>query len=226
MTGWIVFGVIVLLLILLMLVRLGGEVTYGGEGLKIRVRLGRIWITLIPKKKEKQKKDKKSRHAKAKPPKQKANRPGARDPGVKRAEEPEEEKKGGLPIYLIDLIKLAADTVGRLLKKLQIDRLEMEYVFGGKTDPAGAAIRYGGVYAGGGALLPLLENTFCRIKRRELQAWIDYKSDETLVWLRFGLSIRIGQLLAIGWHLGWAFLRAYRNKQQEDNEHGTKESDQ
>ena len=210
MTGWIVFGVIVLLLILLMLVRLGGEVTYNSEGPKVRIRLGRIWVTLIPQKmKEKRKKEKKLRQTKEKTAKKKVARAEAGNSGVKQ---PEEKKKGGLPIYLIDLIKLAADAVGRILKKLQIDRLEMEYVFGGKTDPAGAAIRYGGVYAGGGTLLPLLENTFYRIKKRELQAWIDYESDETLVWLRFALSIRIGQLLAICWHLGWAFLRAYRKK--------------
>lgn len=221
MTGWIVFGVIVLLLILLMLVRLGAEVTYGTEGLRVRVRLGQIRLTLIPKKEKK--KGEKPKRKKERSSKEKADK-GKKAEAKKEAES--EQKKGGLPIYLTDLIKLAADAAGRLLKKLRIDRLEMEYVLGGKTDPAGAAIHYGSIYAGGGGILPLLENTFYRIKKRELRVWIDFESDETLVWIRLALSIRIGQLLAIALRLGWAFLRAYRKKQQEGNEHGTEKSDQ
>lgn len=215
MTGWIVFGVIVLLLTLLMLVRLGGEVTYGESGLRVRVRLGQIRITLIPRRK---KPSRKSGNADSK------KSPKKKKPPADTEQKPEE--KGGSPVYLTDLISIAVDGVGQLLARLQIDRLELEYVIGGKTDPAGAAVRYGAVYAGGDAILPLLENTFYCIKKRELQAWIDFESDETLVWTRFSLSIRIGQMLAIFLKLGWAFLRAYTRKKREDKNNGTKESDQ
>ena len=46
MTGWIVAGSILLVLLLLSLLRLGAEVSYGAKGLSLRVRLGQLRFTL------------------------------------------------------------------------------------------------------------------------------------------------------------------------------------
>jgi hypothetical protein len=127
---------------------------------------------------------------------------------------------------------MAVDAVGMVLSRLQIDTMELEYLIGGKSDPAGAAMLYGGLYAGGGSIVPLLENTFYCIRKREIRAWIDYQSDQSLVWVQLALSIRLGQILSIGLRLGWRFLRAYFNHRkenkssQEGTNHGTKASNQ
>lgn len=265
MTGWIILGVVILALFLLSLVRLGAEARYGESGFTVRVRLGPVWVTLLPRKKKpkqakktktgSKKKDglqKKEQKGKGIKPSAASQKPKAgdresspqkttapkketvrkissappKDTAPKKSEEPKEseKKQGGLPLPLMDLISLGIDGAGQLLARLQIDTLEIEYTIGGKTDPAGAAMQYGLLCAGGGAIVPLLENTFYRVKQRELRAWVSFETDELLIWLRLALSIRVGQLLAIGLRLGWAFLCAYRNY-QEGKDNGTEASD-
>lgn len=268
MTGWIILGAVILVLFLLSLVRLGAEARYGEGGLTVRVRLGPIWVTLLPrKKKPKRAKQAKPGKGKKKPEEKKRQETGKKSPaasskakaapkggsGAKKSgqaaqkretvrevhaapkpdttpeqgeeSKAEEEKRGGLPLPLKELISLGVEAAGQLLARLQIDMLEIEYTIGGKTDPAGAAMQYGLLCAGGGAIVPLLENTFYRVKQRELRAWVNFETDELLIWLRLALSIRLGQLLAIGLRLGWAFLCAYR-KHQEGKDNGTEASDQ
>ncbi|MCC8129585.1 MAG: hypothetical protein LIO51_06585 [Clostridiales bacterium] len=221
MTGWIIFLTILLLLFLLTLVRVGVEFSYGEEGISLRIRLGKIYITLLPQKpkpEKPEKKPKKPREAKKKEPQEKPT---------------EEQKKGGLPLPLMELISLAIDAVGQLLSRLQIDTLEIRYTIAGKDDPANAAIQYGMICAGAGGLVPVLENTFYCIKRRDIDARVDFEARESLIWLRLALSIRIGQVLSIALRLGWRFLRSYlahqkeqQKETQEGTNHGTEASDQ
>ncbi|MCD7880336.1 MAG: hypothetical protein LUG47_01400 [Clostridiales bacterium] len=221
MTGWIIFLIILLLLFLLTLVRVGVEFSYGEEGISLRIRLGKIHITLLPQKpkpEKQEKKAKKPREAKKKEPQEAPT---------------EEQKKGGLPLPLMELISLAIDAVGQLLSRLQIDTLEIRYTIAGKDDPANAAIQYGMICAGAGGLVPVLENTFYCIKRRDIDAQVDFEARESLIWLRLALSIRIGQVLSIALRLGWRFLRSYlahqkeqQKETQEGTNHGTEASDQ
>ncbi|MCD7945164.1 MAG: hypothetical protein LUF81_00870, partial [Clostridiales bacterium] len=147
--------------------------------------------------------------------------------------QPQDQKKGGLPLPLMDLISLAIDAVGQLLSRLQIDTLEIRYTIAGKDDPANAAIQYGMICAGAGGLVPVMENTFYCIKCRDIDARVDFDTRESLIWLRLALSIRIGQVLSIALRLGWRFLRSYlahqkeqQKETQEGTNHGTEASDQ
>lgn len=220
MRGWMIFGVIVLILFLLTLIRVGAEVTYGAEGLRIRARAGRIWLTLIPRK--------------PKPPKkkEKKEKPKPKEEEPKEEQPQQQRRRGGLPIPLTELIGMGVDAAGQTLSRLQIDTLAVEYLIGGKSDPAAAAMAYGGVYAGGGVVMPLLENTFYRIRHRDIQAWVDFDTDKSLIWVQFALSIRIGQILSIGIRLAVKFLSAYlrqrkeKKQSQEETNHGTEASDQ
>ncbi len=211
MTGWIILLSILLLLFLLTLVRVGVEFSYGEEGIFLQIRLGKIHITLLPQKPKQEKQEKKE----------------------PKKESADEEKKGGLPLPLMELISLAVDAVGQLLSQLQIDTLEIRYTIAGKDDPANAAIQYGMICAGAGGLVPVLENTFYCIKRRDIDARVDFEARESLIWLRLALSIRIGQVLSIALRLGWRFLRSYlahqkdqQKEKQEGTNHGTEASDQ
>ncbi|MCD8382013.1 MAG: hypothetical protein LUC30_03725 [Clostridiales bacterium] len=221
MTGCIIFLSILLLLFLLTLVRVGVEFSYGEEGISLRLRLGRFHITLLPQKPKSEKKPKKAGEKKAK--KEKAPQETS----------DEEQKKGGLPLPLMELISLAIDAVGQLLSRLQIDTLEIRYTIAGKDDPANAAIQYGMICAGAGGLMPVLENTFYCIKRRDIDARVDFDARESLIWLRLALSIRIGQVLSIALRLGWRFLKSYlahqkeqQKEYQEGTKHGTEASNQ
>lgn len=231
MTGWIVTGSILLALFLLSLLRLGAEVSYGERGLTLRVRVGQIWFSLYPSRKKQKKQKQKSkaqpkRRAKAKPqPAGHAQK--TMPPKEEQPETPAEEnaKKGGLPIPLMDLISLILDAASSTIARLQIDALEVSYTIAGKEDPARAAIQYGLICAGEGGLVPVLENSFYRVKRRDIRAQVDFESRMPLIWLRLTLSIRLGQLISIACQAGWAFLKVYRQT-QEGNDNGTEASDQ
>ena len=268
MTGWIVFGSILLVLLLLSLLRLGVELAYQERGLHIWIRVGRMRISLYPRNhnkkipKKRQKAPKPST-AKKNPPKGEqrpaAPRPKENKTGTKtqaapspappkktvQAKQParpekqqstlerdQTEERGGLPLPLLDLISLGLDAGANLISNLQIDLLEIRYTIGGKEDPAWAAIQYGLLCAGEGGLVPVLENSFYRIKRREIQAQVDFASGTSLIWLKMILSMRVGQLLVLACQVGWAVFQAYRKAQtnldethQEGDENGTEASD-
>lgn len=266
MTGWIVFGSILLVLFLLSLLRLGAEITYGEAGLKFRVRVGQIRIPLYPRKRRTRRRQKKTKA------KQTASKPAGKpardqqplnkdsassgrsskpsgqnkaaastsqakpdapkpDKGAERTEE-EPEKKGGLPLPLMGLISLVLEAAAGTIARLQVDTLEIRYTIPGKGDPASAAIQYGLICAGEGGLVPVLENSFYRVKCRDIRAWVDFESATPLIWLRLALSIRLGQLISVASRAGWAFLKAYRQQkdeqkqQQEGKQNGTEASDQ
>ena len=235
MTGWIVAGSILLVLLLLSLLRLGAEVSYGAEGLSLRVRVGQLRFTLYPRKQKPEKKQKpkkktakgtqKGKSSTPKTPKlEKAAAPKP-EQQVNKAQTEEKAQKGGLPLPLMDLISLVLNAASDTISRLQIDTLEVGYTIAGKEDPAWAAIQYGLLCAGEGGLVPVLENSFYRIKRRDIRAKVDFEAKTSLIWLRLALSIRLGQLISIACRAGWAFFKAYRQN-QEGNDNGTEASDQ
>lgn len=240
MTGWMIFGGVLLLLCLLALVRLGAEVTYAQNGLTVRVRLGQFHLTLLPRKKKAHKKKrtpkskgKKNTDSKPKQAKRTGEKSGgnpaenasATDKTQETKKTEETSRRGGLPLPLMDLISLALDAAGALFARLQLDDLTIEYTIAGKEDPAGAAIQFGMICAGGGALVPVLENSFYCVKQREIRANVDFDTDTPLIWLRLALSIRLGQLAVIAGRIGWRFFKLYRQN-QEGNDNGTEASDQ
>lgn len=230
MTGWIVAGSILLALLLLSLLRLGVEGSYGEEGLIFRIRVGQIRVTLYPHREKPQKKPKKKREKKpSEAGKEKKARPEKKvqleQTTEDKPQKEDENQKGGLPLPLMDLISLVLNAASDTISRLQIDTLEVGYTIAGKEDPAWAAIQYGLLCAGEGGLVPVLENSFYRIKRRDIRAKVDFEARASLIWLRLGLSIRLGQLISIACRAGWAFFKAYRQN-QEGNDNGTETSDQ
>ena len=48
MRAWIILGTVLVLLFLLSLVRVGGVLEYSAQGLLVRIRLGRLRLTVFP----------------------------------------------------------------------------------------------------------------------------------------------------------------------------------
>ena len=143
-----------------------------------------------------------------------------------RQAEPDRPRNGGLPLPLMELIDFGLSAAKETIARLQIDCLEVDYTIAGKRDPASAAIQYGVLCAGGGTLVALLENSFYRVRRREICARVDFEGTEPLIWLSLALSLRVGQLIVLACRIGAAFYQRIRKQRQEDDEHGTKASDQ
>ena len=80
MTGWILLGVLALLVLLVCLLRLGAAAGYDETGGWVKVRLGPKWVTLYPQDpdqaaRRKEKKARKAAQKAAKPPKPAPEKP-------------------------------------------------------------------------------------------------------------------------------------------------------
>ena len=180
MTAVIVLAVIAAVLTGLALLRVGCTARYSAEGFSLWLRVGALRIRLIPAKAKKPKQEKKTRK-----PKQK-----------KETKKPAEEKKPGLLSQLRPMLAPAWQTLGKLRRKLRIDRLELIYTIAGKDDPAGAAMQYGIICAGGGTLWPTIDRFF-HVKTWDTDITVDFESSETVLYFQATASYRLGQLLAI-----------------------------
>ena len=190
MTGWMVLGCVLLALFLISRIRLGGRAEYSAEGFFAWVKIGAFYIRVFPpaeKKSEKTTKDKKPKENK-KPP-----------------EEPTGKEKGGGLAKLKDLISLAFDAVGRVLRAIRVDKLYLDFTSAGE-DPAAAAMAFGYANAAVGMIFPLLEQNL-NIKERRIRTRVDFQQSDPSVYLLAQLSMTVGQLVALGVVVGVKFLK-------------------
>lgn len=176
---------------LISLVRIGGRVGYGQAGLVVTALAGPFKIQLLPagpKKEKKPKKAKKGQPKQEKPP---------------EAEGQKKEPKAGKPGTLSRLMKLlpvVGQACGALKRKIRIDDLELELVWGG-TDAAAVALGYGRANAALGMLWPILDNNF-KVKRHSFQIGVDYALTEPAVEARAAVTMTVGQIVTLGVHYG------------------------
>ena len=189
MTVWIVLLVILLVFWLISLIRVGGRVRYGEAGLFVFVLAGPLKIQLVPAKpkkgkakKEKSKKEKKPKKAKH------------------RFEKPKPEGRPGTLSRLMQLLPVVGQVCGALKRKIRINDLKVDLIWGG-SDPAAIAIGYGQANAALGMLWPLIDNNF-KVNRYSFQIGMDYGRTQPAVELEAALTYTIGQLVALGVHYG------------------------
>ena len=194
MTGWILLGVLVLLVLLVCLLRLGAAAGYDQTGGWVKVRLGPKWVTLYPQDpdqaaRRKEKKARKAAQKAAKPPKP----------------APEKPTLGGALDLARELLPDVKAAAGKFRRKLRIDDLFL-YLEWGEPDPADAAIHYGQAWGAAEAIAAFLEANFT-VKHREISLDLNYQLDKPRLTLRAALSLTVAQLLAIALPLGWAAVK-------------------
>ncbi len=211
-----IIGCVILVVVLILLVRVGCRVDFSAEGLELELKIACFRIRILPAaEKKKPKKKKKSKKKKKK-------------------KKPEKKKKSlGELKWLLELISPALNALQGLRRKLRIDHLKVDYCIGGVNDPADAAMKYGIVSSGGGALFPLINAVF-DVRDWDLNIGVDFMAEKTCVALRAQATYRIGQLLGIVLQLGWRALCVYAKhqkelkvkKSEEVKQNGTETSDQ
>ena len=185
MTFWKVLLVIVLVFWLISLIRVGARVRYGEAGLFVFVLAGPVKFQLLPAK-PKEKKPKKEK--KSKPP---------------VAEKHKKEHKEGQPGTLSRLMKLLpviGQACGALKRKIRIDDLELQLIWGG-SDPAAIAMGYGQANAALGILWPIFDNNF-KVKRSNFQIGMDYGRTQPAVEVEAAVTFTIGQIFTLSTHYG------------------------
>ena len=189
MTFWKVLLVILAVLWLISLIRIGGRVSYGGAGLVVTALVGPLKIQILPAKQKKPKKAKKPRKPKKEKP------PVAE----KHKKEPVEGQPGTLS-RLMQLLPVVGQACGALKRKIRIDDLELELIWGA-PDPAAAALGYGRANGVLGMIWPILDHNF-KVKRHSFQIDLDYGRTEPAVELRAAVTLSLGQIAALGVRYG------------------------
>ena len=115
------------------------------------------------------------------------------------AEKPQENRPGTLS-RLMQLLPVVGQACGALKRKIRIDDLELELIWGG-SDPAAIALGYGQANAVLGILWPLFDHNF-KVKRHSFQIGMDYARTRPAVELQAAATFTIGQLAALGVRYG------------------------
>lgn len=180
MTVLMTLLIVLAVLWLISLIRLGGWVQYSGEGLAVRLLIGPFRLTLLPRKEKLQKKRKEK-----KPPKK------------KKKEKPEKTVRPRRKLPPVpELLRLAADTAGRLKRKIRIDDVTLHLTWAAK-DPVEAALGFGRANAAMGMIWPLIENNF-RVKEQDVGVSVEFDRDAPELFCKMALTMTVGQLLALG----------------------------
>jgi len=214
------------LFLLLLLVRVGCRVDYDADGLTVWLKVACFRFQLLPDRTDQQKKEAKRRRKEQK--KARKDRKKAKDKPDASEKNGEATPKKGELRWLLQLVEPALRALGRLRRRLRVERVRIDYAIGGAGDPAAAAVKYGAVSAGGGALLPLI-NAALDVRDWDLDLSVDFETEETRVALSAAGTYRVGQLVAIMLALAFSVLGAYmrnqnRIKKEEELKHGRKAS--
>jgi len=191
----IALAVILAVLVLILILPVGADVSYIGNVFSLAVKAGPVKIGILPKKE----KDETAKETKPQKEKKKTKA---------ESSEAEAEKKPKQKLTFEDImgiVRLALDALGRFRRSLSIDVLMLHLTTAG-PDPYSAVMNYGYFNAAIGALLPSLHRAF-KVKKEDIDSQIDFEADKLKIDARLQLTIRIGEILLIALCAGFAFLK-------------------
>ena len=200
--AWLwILAVIALLIALLCRTRVGVWAAFGGEELRLDVKIGLLRVHILPTK------PKKPRAEKTPEEKKKKKKP---------KEEPKGEKSK-LSFTLEDgkdafrsLLPPLKRALGRFGRGIRVRPLRLSLILPGLEDPAAAAENYGIIQAAVWGGVPQLERLL-DIRNSYIHTDVDFLAEDMALEGEAGVTLRIGTLLAMGFGLafpalGW-FLR-------------------
>ena len=201
--GWVLLGFLLFLLFLLLL-PVHTRVRYDSM-LQVWAGLGPVSLRIFPLKK-KPKKEKTQAAAKEKKPKN---------------EKPKKPKKKMTAEIIFDFIRLGAEALGTLRRRLVLQNLTCHLKIGG-PDAASAALLYGRIAAGVSAFYPILERNL-RIRNTDISVDVDFESDKINVLTDVTLAVCPLRLLLAALILLIHFLKInakIKKQNQSDQEKG------
>lgn len=192
---WIVLALLALLT-LLNLLRVGVSAGYEAQAFSVSARVGPLTIPVWPRPPAEEPK----KPIKEKPPKE-----------PKAPQEQTKEKELDFDTILA-LAKLALKAAGSFRRKLTVELFRLVFV-AGSSDPYETAMQSAYVQAALGSLRPLAERAL-HIQERDVQVGADFTADKPRIEARLTLTIRIGQIVAIGVVFGVGYLKLMLQKKK------------
>ena len=221
MTGWIIFGCIVLFLIILF--RQSVTVTVDYEN-KLDIKVKFLFFTIYPTKpkKQKKKKEKKKKGKKTDESSEKTAEPAENsgeteetaggesgdNPDEKEKKEKKPKKKLNIDIEMImDYVESAWPPVKRLFKKIRWYDVYVDWVVA-SDDAAKTALQYGGICA---FMYPFFEwlTTYFTAHVKEVHIEPDFSKEKQDIFIYFVLKLRLSTALACVIWLAWRVLKTY-----------------
>lgn len=218
MTGWIILGVIVGLLLIINLLPVAAYCRYDGEAL-IQLRIWFIRIQLVPKKPKTSKQLEKEEAKKAKKKARKAQKKKdkketslvRKKPKKEKTNEPLKDKIEGL----LPFVKLVVEFLGKFRRKFLIKKLYIHVKLAG-SDPAKVGENTGKAWAAIASAMPILKSRF-RIRSSDVQVSPDFLGTKTDVEAILHIRLIVGAVLLLLIRYGIRAIILYfkRKKQQK-----------
>ena len=204
MSGWVIFGIVIAVFVLIGCIPVGVDAGYRENDLSLRLKVGLFKLQVLPAKPKKKK---------AAPKKEK--RVSAKKAESKPAKPKKQFQMPKLTLSdILALLDLACDTLGDLRRKIRVEILVLHVVLDG-SDPAKAAMLYGRSWAMIGALTPKLDQLFV-IKKRDIQPILDYNEKEMKIDAHLALTITIGRAVSLAVRAGVRFLKHWIAKKKTE----------
>ena len=192
---WIVLALLVLLT-LLNLLRVGVSAGYEAQAFSVSARVGPLTIPVWPR-----------------PPAEEPKKPKKEKPPKEPKAPQEQTKEKELDFdTILALAKLALKAAGSFRRKLTVELFRLVFV-AGASDPYDTAMQSAYVQAALGSLRPLAERAL-HIQERDVQVGADFTADKPRIEARLTLTIRIGQIVAIGVAFGVGYLKLMLQKKK------------
>ena len=192
---WIVLALLALLT-LLNLLRVGVSAGYEAQALSVSARVGPLTIPVWPR-----------------PPAEEPMKPLKEKPPKEPKAPQEQTKEKELDFdTILALAKLALKAAGSFRRKLTVELFRLVFV-AGSSDPYDTAMQSAYVQAALGSLRPLAERAL-HIQERDVQVGADFTADKPRIEARLTLTIRIGQIVAIGVVFGVGYLKLMLQKKK------------
>lgn len=223
MTGWIIFGAIVLFIMIILWQSI--TVTFDYENkLNLKVKFLFFTIYTTEPKKPKKKKEKKSKKEKNLPAKQEETPPEAdktspeegsgEEPADKQAPAKKKKKKLDLDLEMImDYVESASPPVKRLFKKIRWYDVYVDWVVA-TDDAAKTALTYGSICS---VLYPFFKwlTTYFTAHVKEVNIEADFSKEESDIFAYFLLKLRLSTALACLIWLAVRLLKTYSKYNQQ-----------
>ena len=230
MSGWFIFGGVVLLLVLLFTRSVVVTAEYDEEKLDVKVKY--LFFTLYPQKPKQEKSPKKKRRksAEAKPTDGSGGEENGEPPEESAEQEPvggeiKSAHKGKVPKkkkrkkfafdleQIMDYVRSASPPIKRLFKKIRVSDLYIDYVVA-TDDAAKTAIKYGSVCA---ALYPAIEwlTTYFAVRARRVHVEADFSEETDDIFAYCKIKLRVSTALGCILWLGARVIKTYFKYQKK-----------
>lgn len=222
MTGWIIFGAIVLFIMIILWQSI--TVTFDYEN-KLNLKVKFLFFTIYTTEPKKQKKKRKSKKEKKSPEKQEESAPESadsapqEDSGEETADKQapakkKKKKKPDLDLEMImDYVESASPPVKRLFKKIRWHDVYVDWVVA-TDDAAKTALTYGSVCS---VLYPFFKwlTTYFTAHVKEVHVEADFSKEKSDIFAYFLLKLRLSTALACVIWLAVRLLKTYSKYNQQ-----------